>query len=45
MSKKKLERATKHNRVYAVFSKFKRKRVDGVVTYIPLYNIYRKGEF
>lgn len=45
MSKKKLERATKHKRVYAVFHKFKKREVDGVMTSIPLYNIYRKGEY
>lgn len=45
MSKKKLERATKHNRVYAVFRRYKKKRIDGVLTFIPLYNIYRKEEY
>ena len=39
MSKKAFDRATRHNRVQAVFSKFKKDR-SGNTTDIPLYDIY-----
>jgi hypothetical protein len=39
MSKKSLIRATKHNRVQAVYAKFKRDK-EGNITNTPLYNIY-----
>ena len=39
MSKKSIERATKHNRVQAVFTRFKRDD-QGKLTTTPLYDIY-----
>lgn len=39
MSKKSLNRATMHNRVQAVFTRYKKDK-SGNLTNIPLYDIY-----
>lgn len=39
MSKQRFNRATEHNRVQAVFTRFKKDR-SGNLTNIPLYDIY-----